>query len=133
MYIENLHWYNSLIKSYLIPSAKVFTITWGFIYLTILASFLIFASKGINKEKIFPIAVFLIQLILNMIWSPIFFLSHALISAFIITILLTIAIILNIILFWKHSKLAACLLIPYLIWVIFASYLNFELIRLNNF
>ena len=129
----NLIWYTSLLKSYLTPSAKVFSTAWGIIYFTIIASFLFFISDGINKKKTLPIMVFMIQIILNMIWTPVFFVAHSIILAFIIIILLIITLIINIFLFWKHSKIAACLLIPYLIWIIFAGYLNFEIIRLNSF
>ena len=85
------------------------------------------------KKKFVPIIVFFIQIILNLIWPPIFFIANSLIFLFIIILLLTITIGLNIILFWKHSKIAACFLIPYFLWLIFANYLNFELIKLNMF
>ena len=133
MYKINHIWYNHLIKSSLTPSVTFFPIAWSIIYITIIASFLVFISKGIDEKKFIPIIVFFIQIILNLIWPPIFFIANSLIFSFIIILLLTITIGLNIILFWKHSKIAACFLIPYFLWIIFANYLNFELIRLNMF
>ena len=127
----DLNWYDSLLKSYLTPSANVFIIAWSIIYITIVASFILFISDGIKKEKKVPIFIFLAQIILNMLWSPIFFIAHSVIFAFIIVVLLIITLMFNIILFWKHSKISAILLIPYLLWIIFAGYLNFIILKLN--
>lgn len=127
----NYNWYNTLIKSSLTPSGGIFRIVWTIIYLTVIASFIFFISDGIRKEKALAIFVFLIQISLNFLWTPIFFVAHNVNLAFIIIFLLTLTLILNIFLFWKHSKISAYLLIPYLIWVIFAGYLNYIIIKSN--
>ncbi len=131
MFNIDYNWYSMLIKSSLTPSAGSFKIIWVLIYFTVIASFIFFVWNGIRKEKAWGILTFLIQLTLNFLWTPIFFITHDVKLAFIIILLLTISLILNIFLFWKHSKISAILLIPYLIWIIFAGYLNFIILKSN--
>ena len=97
----------------------------------IAASFFLFLSGGIKTEKHMPLIFFLAQLALNFAWSPIFFGMQNILGAFIIIVFLYIFLILTIITFFKHSKMASLLLIPYLIWISFAAYLNFGYLVLN--
>lgn len=131
MFDIDYNWYSMLIKSSLTPSAGSFKIIWVLIYFTVIASFIFFVWDGIRKEKVWGILTFLIQLTLNFLWTPVFFITHDVKLAFIIILLLTVSLILNIFLFWKHSKISAILLIPYLIWIIFAGYLNFIILKSN--
>lgn len=124
-------WYQTLNKSILTPSGVVFSIVWPILYILMAISVFLYIKEGINKEKIFSLLIFGAQLTLNLLWSPIFFISHNINLAFIIILLLLILVWWNIILFYKTSKLAAYLLAPYFMWLIFAAYLNFEIIRLN--
>ena len=88
-----------------------------------------YAKTDLNKKQ--AITFFLIQLLLNFSWSPAFFYLHDIKLSFVIIVFLVIFIILTIISFYKVSRISAFLLIPYLLWVSFATYLNFELMRLN--
>ncbi len=124
-------WYYSLNKSPFTPPAWIFPVVWTILYLMIAISFLFFIKDGFSKDKIFPTVIFIIQLILNFCWSPVYFGLHNIALAFFIIILLIIFVFINIILFYKKSKIAAYLLIPYFIWIIFAAYLNFEIFMLN--
>lgn len=127
----NSMWYQLLNKSLLTPPSFVFSIVWPILYVMMGISLYLFLQHGLNKEKRFILWIFVIQLILNLLWSPVFFVWQNIVLAFIIIIVLIILVLINIILFSKYSKPSAILLIPYLFWLMFAGYLNFEIIRLN--
>ena len=129
--MQNSLWYYSLNKSPLTPPEAVFPIAWTILYVMIALSLFFYVKDGLTKEKLTPLVVFTIQIILNILWSPVFFESHNIKLAFIIIVLLIIFVLINIILFYKTSKIAAYLLIPYFLWLIFAAYLNFEIVMLN--
>ncbi len=124
-------WYYSLNKSPLTPPAEVFPFAWTILYIMIALSLFFYVKDGLRQEKVIPLVVFSIQIILNLLWSPVFFDSHDIKLAFIIILLLIVFVLATIILFYRSSKIAAYLLIPYFIWLIFAAYLNFEIIVLN--
>lgn len=124
-------WYYSLNKSPLTPPAAVFPIAWTILYIMIALSLFFYIKDGLRQEKIIPLVIFITQIILNLLWTPVFFESHDIKLAFFIIIALIILVFVNIILFYKKSKTAAFLLIPYFLWLIFAAYLNYEIIKLN--
>jgi tryptophan-rich sensory protein len=85
-----------------------------------------------RKKKPKPaLAIFGVQLVLNILWSAFFFGLKAPLLAFIEIILLWFAILATIIYFYRISKTAAYLLVPYILWVSFAAVLNFFLFYLN--
>ena len=127
----NSLWYQLLNKSTLTPQSEVFVIVWPFLYILMAVSVYLYIKDGLTKEKTFSLWVFAIQLLLNLLWSPIFFVLHNVYLAFGVVILLLILVLWLIVLFHKTSKMAAYLLVPYFLWLIFAAYLNFEIIRLN--
>ena len=124
-------WYYSLNKSPLTPPEAVFPIAWTILYIMIALSLFFYIKDGLRQEKIIPLVIFITQIILNLLWTPVFFESHDIKLAFFIIIALIILVFINIILFYKKSKTAAFLLIPYFLWLIFAAYLNYEIIKLN--
>lgn len=127
----DLIWYNSLNKPALNPPNWIFAPMWGIIYFLMFCSFLLMIYSGTNIDKKPAIILFVTQLLLNFSWSPIFFYFHNIKLAFVIIFFLNLFLILTIISFFKISKISAILLIPYLLWLIFATYLNFEFMRLN--
>ena len=129
--MKNMNWYDSLNKPFLNPPDWIFTPVWIVLYIMIGISLLLFLKGGMNKAKRLPLTFFLIQLALNLAWSPIFFGAQNISLAFIVIILMYIFLLLTIITFFKHSKLASILLIPYLFWISFAGYLNFSFLVLN--
>ena len=129
--MRNTEWFNSLNKPFLAPPDWLFTPVWIVLYIMIAASFFLFLNGGITKEKRIPLVFFLSQLSLNLAWSPVFFGMQNITGAFIIIIFMYIFLILTIITFFKHSKTASLLLIPYLLWISFAAYLNFGYLVLN--
>lgn len=126
----NSIWYENLTRPFLSPPKWLFATVWGILYLTIFISFILyFLKKDKNKRKGY--IYFSIQIILNFLWTPAFFGAKNILLALIIIILLDIFLILTIKNFYPTSKIASLLLIPYLIWTIFATYLNFSYFILN--
>lgn len=125
-------WYAGIVKPALNPPSWVFGPVWTTLFALMgIAAFLIW-EKGLNRKDVkIALGVFLGQLALNAFWSIIFFGLHSPGGAFIEIVFLWLAILATIIAFAKISKPAAWLLIPYILWVSFASYLNFMIWILN--
>jgi len=127
--MNKLYEYNKLKKSLLTPPSYIFGIVWPILYLMIGLSIIFYLS---SKEKsILGILLFILQLLLNLSWSPIFFKFKNYKLSFIIILLLIIIVYFNIIEFGRTNLLSSYLLIPYLIWILFASYLNLYIV-INN-
>lgn len=124
-------WYKSLKRSRLTPPDWVFAPAWIFLYITILISFILIVKDGHILSKIPRLLIFFIQLGLNILWPKLFFEDHLIKEAMIDIILLWASILLMIISFWNISIFAALILIPYLLWVSFATYLNYKIFVLN--
>lgn len=129
--MENMTWFDSLNKPFLNPPNWLFTPVWIILYIMIATSFFLFMKNGYTKEKRIPLTFFIVQLILNFAWAPAFFMLKNIELAFLIIVLLYFFLILTIITFFRHSKTASLLLLPYLFWVTFAIYLNFGFLVLN--
>ncbi len=129
--MKDSFWYYSLNKSPLTPPAWVFSVVWPILYFMMALSFLFYVKDGFSSDKIFPLIIFFIQLLLNFLWSPVYFGLHNIEFAFLIILVLIIMVAINIVLFYKKSKVAAFFLIPYFLWLIFAGYLNYEIVALN--
>jgi tryptophan-rich sensory protein len=125
-------WYNSINKPSFNPPNWVFAPVWTTLYLLMGISLFLVWRKGLDKKDIkIAFTVFILQLVLNALWSLLFFGLKSPLTAFIEIILLWITILISIFLFFRISKTAAYLLIPYILWVSFASVLNFYFWRLN--
>jgi tryptophan-rich sensory protein len=125
-------WYAGLHKPALNPPMWVFGPVWTTLYLLMgIAAFLVWRRIGERPEVKAALVIYALQLLLNAIWSPGFFALHAPGAALVIISLLWVAIVATIWKFYPISRAASYLLIPYLLWVSFASYLNFSIWRLN--
>lgn len=122
--------YNSLQKPPLAPPSIVFPIVWSILYILMGISYGILKSKGLTDKKID--LIYYMQLVVNAMWSIIFFLLKWRLFAFIWILLLDVLVILMITKFYKKDKTAGLLQIPYLLWVLFASYLNLAIYILNK-
>lgn len=126
-------WYRVLIRPSIAPPNWVFGPVWTTLFLLMGISSFIIYQKGINRPDVRrALYVFFIQLILNATWSILFFGLNDIGAALIEIVGLWVIILANIILFWRISKIAGYLLIPYILWVSFASYLNYTFFILNN-
>lgn len=123
-------WYSTLTKPALNPPAWIFGPVWVTLYALMgISLWLVWKSNSSEKKR--AIWLFIVQLVLNAIWSPIFFGAHSIGNALVVIVLLWAAIVLTIFVFNKISKLAAWLLVPYILWVSFATYLNYAIWILN--
>ncbi|MCX8202360.1 MAG: tryptophan-rich sensory protein [Candidatus Micrarchaeota archaeon] len=124
-------WYQLLAKPSFNPPNWIFGPVWSFLYLLIGISFyLIWKEKEISKNlSIYK--YFFIQLVLNTSWSLVFFGLKNIFFALLLIIVLWFSILLTILSFYKVSRISAYLLIPYLIWVSFATILNYYVYILN--
>lgn len=125
-------WYETLNKASFNPPNWVFGPVWTILYtLMALALYLVWNKKFNNVQKQHAIEIFSVQLALNLIWSLVFFGAHSPIFALIILFVLWVAILMTILLFRNISKFAAYILIPYILWVSLAFFLNLFVVLLN--
>ncbi len=123
-------WYMYLNKPTFSPPNWIFGPTWLTLYLLMgIAVYLNWIKK--TKQAKLNVRLFFIHLFFNLIWTPIFFGAKNPLFAFFIIILIWVFIVIMIIKFWAVNKVSSLLLIPYLLWVSFASLLNFYIWRLN--
>lgn len=126
------NWYAGLVKPSLNPPAWIFGPVWTVLYVLMgVAAFLVWKNGWQRKDVRTALGVFGVQLLLNAIWSIIFFGFQSPGWALVDIILLWLAIIWTISIFYKISRPAAHLLLPYLFWVSFALYLNYAIWVLN--
>ena len=125
-------WYAFLTKPELAPPNWVFAPVWTTLYLLMgIAAFLVW-KRGLDRADVrLALSIFSVQLVLNTLWSIIFFGLRASGWAFIEIAFMWVAILASIIAFAKISKTAAWLLVPYILWVSFAAYLNYSIYILN--
>ena len=129
--MPNMDWYELLVKPYGTPPAEVFRIVWPILYI-LMGIGLYLAIKAAPKGQAGRIAAaFLVQIVLNLMWSPIFFVGQNISGALVVLVLLLCAIVWMLYEFYRYSKTAAFLNLPYVLWVSFAGYLNFALWQLN--
>jgi benzodiazapine receptor len=95
------------------------------------AAWLVWRQGGFAAAAL-PLTLFLVQLGLNVVWSPLFFRWHLLGAAFADIILLWVAILATLLAFWRVSPTAGWLLLPYLLWVTYAAALNLAIWRMNT-
>ena len=126
-------WYSSLKKPDFTPPNSVFGPIWITLYLLMgIAVFLVW-REGLGQAGVMvAFIVFWVQLVLNILWSVIFFGLKSLLGGMVMILLLWIAIIVNIIMFFSVLPIAGGLLIPYIIWVSIAANLNVQVWKLNR-
>jgi tryptophan-rich sensory protein len=126
-------WYVTLQKPSFNPPNWIFGPVWIALYLFMaIAAYLVWTKGWQNRSIKAALAVFLVQLVLNSFWSILFFGLRLPFWAFVEIVFLWLAILLTCVVFFRISRAAALLLIPYFIWVSFASVLNYFLWRLNS-
>jgi tryptophan-rich sensory protein len=124
-------WYAGLAKPSLNPPNWIFGPVWTTLFALMgIAAFMVW-NKRKNKAAKTALMIFALQLVLNVLWSVLFFGAHRPAGAFLDIILMWFAILWTIFAFWKIDRAAAWLLAPYLLWVSFAAYLNYAVMVMN--
>lgn len=122
--------YKSFNKPPLSPPGIVFPIVWTILFILMgISIYLVMQENNPNKKE--AKLIYFIQLIINACWTPIFFGLKQYFLAFLWILMLILLVITMIIVFYKIKKTSAYLNIPYLIWLLFACYLNFGVFILN--
>ena len=122
--------YNDLIQPSFAPPSFLFPIVWTILYVLMGVSYGILENKGLNDSEIN--SIYYLQLTVNALWTFIFFVFKWRLFAFIWILILDVLVIDMIIKFYKKNKTAGLLQIPYLIWILFATILNFFVYLLNR-
>lgn len=122
--------YNLLQKPPLSPPSIVFPIMWTILYILMGISYGILDSRGLNDKSVK--LIYYVQLFVNALWSIFFFTLKWRLFSFLWILLLDVLVFVMIVEFYKKSKVLGLLQIPYILWCLFASYLNFAIYLLNR-
>jgi benzodiazapine receptor len=126
-------WYPTLAKPAFTPPGWVFGPVWTVLYLLMgTAAFLVWQKGGRSQVARISLGWFLVQLVLNALWTPVFFGLHRIGWALVVIVSLWTSLVATICSFFRVSLAAALLLVPYLLWVSFATVLNAAIWRLNR-
>ncbi len=129
--VDTSGWYEDLTKPAWNPPNWIFGPVWTALYILMaIAAWMVWKQGGWKQQR-WPLTLFLIQWLLNLLWTPLFFGLQRPDLAFAEIILLLAALLATIATFWRVKRKAAILLIPYALWVSFAALLNFTIWRLN--
>ena len=122
--------YTGLQKPFLAPPSWLFPVVWTILYILMGVSYGILKDNGITDQE--TDSIYYLQLAVNALWPIIFFVLKWRLFAFIWIVALIILVIYMISRFYKKNSVAGILQIPYLIWIVFASYLNISIYLLNK-
>jgi translocator protein len=126
-------WYARLSKPSWTPPNWLFGPVWSTLYLMMaVAAWLVWRERGLAGAAVLPLALFAAQLVFNALWSILFFGMHRIGFALADIMLLWGAILATILAFWRISPGASLLMLPYLIWVTYASALNYSIWKMNS-
>jgi translocator protein len=125
-------WYPSVAKPHYTPPGTVIAVIWTVIYILTAISLIVFlnAAKG-KKQGGVILVLYAFNGVINALWSYIFFTKHLILLAAFDALCILITVGLLIACTWAYSRISSLLLVPYLLWVSFATYLNFVIYRLN--
>ena len=132
--MDGMDKFKYLAQPLLSPPSWLFPIVWTILYILMgISSYLIYKNKNVfyYEEKEMSLLLYIIQLIFNFFWSIIFFNMQKFIFAFVWLLILWVLVLFLILNAKKVNKISAYLLIPYLLWLTFAGYLNIMIAILN--
>lgn len=126
----NMSLYSTINKPAFSPPSIVFPIVWTILYVLMgISSYIIYSSDSADKTK--ALKIYALQLFFNFCWSILFFRYQLYLFSFLWLVILIVLICIMIKDFYKINPAAAYLQIPYLLWCIFAAYLNFSIYTMN--
>lgn len=130
---EIASWYSTLNKPSFTPPNWLFPVAWTTIYILIAtAAYMVWKLRDGSSIYKTAVIIYVVQLALNFSWSIVFFGRHQILGGLMVIVALLVTIILNISWFNRFSKTAAWLLLPYLLWVSYATLLNISISVLNK-
>ncbi len=125
-------WFAALDKPATFPPPATFGIVWTTLYALMGLAFAMVCSAWGARWRVAAIVAFVVQLAVNLAWSPVFFGAHQITTALYVIVALDVLVLVTVWLFWKVRKTAALLLLPYLAWILFATVLNWQFLDLNR-
>ncbi|MBC7652772.1 MAG: tryptophan-rich sensory protein [Deinococcales bacterium] len=125
-------WYATLIKPSYNPPNFLFAPVWVILYTLMAISFYLIWDKEPSQKRDKALTLFIIQLVFNILWSFIFFNQHEIFLAFLDIVLMWFFIVLSMVSFYKINPKASLLLVPYIIWISYATVLNFAIWNFNK-
>ena len=131
MYMLDFNWYNELLKPWLSPPPWIFRPVWVILYVLIAISLITYLIKCRWMDKSSGVLWFIVQLILNLLWTPVFFGMKNIGLALVVILFLDYAVYRTMLSFYSVSLLCGRLLIPYFLWILFATYLTGAMFFLN--
>jgi len=124
-------WFSALIKPGTYPPPQTFGIVWTLLYAMMgLALALLITARGAGGRGL-AIGLFIVQLGLNLAWSPVFFAMNRISAALGVLLVLDAVLLATVIMAWRVRPRAGLLLVPYLCWCLFATLLNWQILQLN--
>lgn len=124
-------WFAALEKPAIYPPPAAFGIVWTVLYVLMgLAAAMVCSAWG-ARYRPWAVAAFVVQLAINLAWSPVFFAMHNIPAALAVIVAMDVAVLVTIWLFWKVRPAAAWLMLPYLAWILFATLLTWEFMQAN--
>lgn len=124
-------WFDRLEKPAIMPPGWVFPFAWTILYIMMGCALAFILNARGAKWRGVAILVFLVQLALNLAWSPVFFAMHRIMLAFGLIVAIFVWASLATLMFWHIRRVAALLMLPYLVWLLFAGLLNWQVHQLN--
>ena len=124
-------WYETIEKPPLTPPNWIFGPVWTVLYIMIAASLVLYVRNARKNNIPVPYIIIVVHLISNAIWTPLFFTAQSPAIALIDIVLLDTTLVYLVIHFWSRYRISAYLLLPYLCWVSFATYLNVGFVLVN--
>lgn len=127
---NNIPLYNMIIQPKLSPPGAVFPIIWPVLYILMgVSCYIIYESQSELKNT--ALTLYAVQLVINFLWSIIFFNLQLYLAAFVFAFALLCLVVAMVAVFLKINKVAGLLQIPYIIWLVYANYLSFGVYLLN--
>ena len=124
-------WFATLAKPDTFPPPLAFPVVWAVLYaLMAVALALVCAAWG-ARFRATAIVLFVVQLAINLAWTPVFFALHEMKVALAVILALDVAVLVTTALFWRVRRLAGWLMVPYVLWILFATVLNWQFLELN--
>ena len=131
VFVSTGDWYEQLNKPTWNPPSWLFGPVWMTLYTMMAVAAWLVWRRGGWASQWRPLSVFVVQLVLNALWTPLFFALHLPDVAFVEIVFLWLMLVIAIAMFYRAHRGAAALLLPYLAWVSFAAFLNFTIWRMN--
>ncbi|MEY4160840.1 MAG: hypothetical protein RLZZ136_1461 [Pseudomonadota bacterium] len=124
-------WFRSLVKPAIYPPPATFGIVWTLLYIFMGMAVALIATPRKARGRGIALSAFVLQMALNLAWTPLFFGLHQITLALYLLFALDVAVLGTLVLFWRVRRRAGLLLLPYLLWVVFATQLNAQFLAAN--